>query len=212
MGLCGLVAGLGAGTVAVLFVGLKRFLAGPAELPTGVACLLATAAVVALLGAATSLRWKPLADRLFGAQAEPEEAARSKAVPNRLTGTFALVPLQILVQTLHASWRTGVLTADFGGRPGRIYFERGDVVEAQFGPARGVAAFNLMYAQTGGSFCFRPESRTTVKRSVDSRVFRLLVNAERTCRDESSVRWAVRPFPRPGPHRRTPEYDRERAK
>lgn len=204
-GLRGLATALAAGAVAVLFVGLKRFLAGPAGLPTGLACLGATAAIVALLGAATSVRWRPYSRRLRG---EPAPGPQKGC----LSGSFDLIPLSILVQTLHASWRTGVLAADFGGRPGRIYFEGGDVVEARFGPARGVAAFNLMYAENGGSFCFRPEPRAPVKRSVDTRVFRLLVNAERTCKDESSVRWAVRPFPPSKPHRRTPEHDRERAR
>ena len=210
----------GAGAAAGLFAALKRLLAGPAELPTGLACLGATAGVVAVLAALTSPRARALAGRAFGrrrARADAGEAGleaaavATKPEPRCVRGTFDLLPLPILVQALHASWRTGVLAADFGGRPGRIYFDRGDVVEARFGPATGVAAFNLMYAESGGAFCFRPEA-TAVKRSVDSRILRLLVNAERTCREESSVQWAVRPFPRPRPHRRTPEHDCERTK
>ena len=207
----GLAAAFGAGAAAVLFVGLKRFLAGPAELPTGVACLGAAAAVVALLAALTSgpVRAR-LSRRAVGPGAETPDAP-PVTMPGSLRGSFDLIPLPILVQALHASWRTGVLAADFGGRPGRIYFERGEVVEARFGPASGVAAFNLMYAEAGGAFCFRPAA-AKVKRSVDSRILRLLVNAERSCRDESSVHWAVRPFPPARPHRRTPEHDRERTR
>lgn len=72
-----------------------------------------------------------------------------------MTGTLGLFSLVDLFQLLAAARRTGRLTIEHPVTGARIYFDRGQVVHAEFGELAGEAAIYTLFADERGSFEFR---------------------------------------------------------
>jgi uncharacterized protein DUF4388 len=96
----------------------------------------------------------------------------------RLAGTLETLPFDVLVQALRASWQTGVLLVEVEGKIGKVYFEEGQVTEAEFGVDAAEPAFDVLSAQSGGSFLFQP-GKQAVRKRLDHDVFKLLTSATR---------------------------------
>lgn len=73
----------------------------------------------------------------------------------RVTGTLGLFSLVDLFQLLAAARRTGRLTIEHPVTGARIYFDRGQVVHAEFGELAGEDAIYTLFADERGSFEFR---------------------------------------------------------
>lgn len=72
-----------------------------------------------------------------------------------VTGTLGLFSLVDLFQLLAAARRTGRLTIDHPAAGARIYFDRGQVVHAEFGELAGEDAIYTLFADERGAFDFR---------------------------------------------------------
>lgn len=72
-----------------------------------------------------------------------------------MTGTLGLFSLVDLFQLLSGASRTGRLAVDHPRGPARIYFDKGDVVHAEFDEAEGEDAIYALFADERGSFHFR---------------------------------------------------------
>lgn len=72
------------------------------------------------------------------------------------TGFLSDVPLDQLFRFLEESGRAGCLSLAMGGTTAQIYLQKGEVVSAQYGNARGQEAFNLFCRKEGLGFSFIP--------------------------------------------------------
>lgn len=72
-----------------------------------------------------------------------------------MTGTLGLFSLVDLFQLLAAARRTGRLTIEHPVTGARIYFDRGQVVHAEFGELAGEDAIYTLFADERGAFEFR---------------------------------------------------------
>lgn len=72
-----------------------------------------------------------------------------------MTGTLGLFSLVDLFQLLGGAARTGRLAVDHPRGPARIYFDKGEVVHAEFGDEEGAAAVYALFADERGTFHFR---------------------------------------------------------
>ncbi|MFO7544787.1 MAG: DUF4388 domain-containing protein [Trueperaceae bacterium] len=72
-----------------------------------------------------------------------------------MTGTLGLFSLVDLFQLLAAARRSGRLSIDHPIGPARVYFDKGQVVHADFGSLVGEAAVYALFADERGSFEFR---------------------------------------------------------
>ncbi len=72
-----------------------------------------------------------------------------------VTGTLGLFSLVDLFQLLAAARRTGRLTIEHPVTGARIYFDRGQVVHAEFGELAGEDAIYTLFADERGAFEFR---------------------------------------------------------
>ena len=90
-----------------------------------------------------------------------------------MTGTLGLFSLVDLFQLLSGASRTGRLAVDHPRAPARIYFDKGDVVHAEFDDLEGEEAVYALFADERGTFHFRiglPAQRTTVRMSTQNLV------------------------------------------
>jgi hypothetical protein len=65
---------------------------------------------------------------------------------------------------------TGLLLANFEGPTARVYFDKGQVVSADFEDKRDQEAFNAFFPMKEGAFVFKPGERTLeprMKATVD---------------------------------------------
>lgn len=117
---------------------------------------------------------------LLSAAAVPRTAPGERA-PGGLRGSLAVIDLPDLAQAIALGGKTGDLRLALGAASGRIVFDRGRVVHAEFGPLTGEAAFAALVAtaQRGdhGSFAFEPCERVDpgVPRTIDRSVKQLLL-------------------------------------
>lgn len=72
-----------------------------------------------------------------------------------MTGTLGLFSLVDLFQLLGGAARTGRLAIDHPRGPSRIYFDKGEVVHAEFADAEGADAVYALFADERGTFHFR---------------------------------------------------------
>ncbi|MGH7393970.1 MAG: DUF4388 domain-containing protein, partial [Gemmatimonadota bacterium] len=102
--------------------------------------------------------------------------------PAGLRGSLAVMDLPDLAQAIALGGKTGELRLALGAAAGRIVFDRGRVVHAEFGPLTGEVAFAALVAtaQRGnhGSFAFEPCERVGpgVPRTIDRSVKQLLLS------------------------------------
>ena len=105
-----------------------------------------------------------------------------------MTGTLGLFSLVDLFQLLTASSRTGRLLIEHPAGTARVYFDRGKVVHAEFGDARGVDAVYTLFGDERGSFEFGlglPAPDTTIQTSTDNLLLEAIRRVDEHRRDES---------------------------
>lgn len=107
-----------------------------------------------------------------------------------VTGTLGLFSLVDLFQLLAASKRTGRLTVQHPVARARIYFDRGQLVHAEFGDLDGPAAVDALFADERGAFAFTaglPAPRVTVDISTEAIVLDALRRLDEARRDDPSL-------------------------
>jgi DNA-binding NarL/FixJ family response regulator/CRP-like cAMP-binding protein len=102
-------------------------------------------------------------------------------------GSLASMPFSDLVQMLHSTRKSGVLTLEEGDKKAGLVFEEGEVRHAWVESLSGEAAFNRVAAWTKGLFYFRAGSRTTHPMTIRTGTLALLMEAMRLV-DEASGR------------------------
>jgi len=173
-------------------------------IPPGCAAATSAIAVALLLGSVTSRRvltkLRQAADSVRHRFLRPDEVEvkcsiqRVRADNYRMAGSLEALPFGIVVQCLHAAWQTGVLLAEFDGRLGKVYFDRGKITEIRYGRSSGPEAFNLMYRDFGGVFLFQP-GKGAPKPGAEQDVMGLLTAALRHHQGaEASMHRYVRPL------------------
>ena len=89
-------------------------------------------------------------------QPAPPPQPQPAAAPRRVTfaGDLSTVSIFDAMQVIENSRLTGALSVEAPGRGGRVLFNEGRIVDAEWGDARGTAAFRLIVEVTAGSFDF----------------------------------------------------------
>jgi len=101
---------------------------------------------------------------LVQALGEPARKAMLLTDPDKLgefagegvTGLLSDVPLDQLFRFLEESGRAGLLTLAIGGAIAQVYLQKGEVVAAMYGSAKGQEAFNQFCRKEGLGFLFLP--------------------------------------------------------
>ncbi len=90
-----------------------------------------------------------------------------------MTGTLGLFSLVDLFQLLSSSQRSGRLGVDHPAGLARVYFDKGQVVHAEFGELKGEDAVFALFADERGSFEFRlgiPAPDTSIESGTENLV------------------------------------------
>lgn len=106
-----------------------------------------------------------------------------------MTGTLGLFSLVDLFQLLSGASRTGRLSVDHPGGAARIYFDKGDVVHAQFGDVEGEEAVYALFADERGTFEFRAglaATRTTIDLKTQNLVLEAVRRLDEGRRDDGA--------------------------
>jgi len=88
----------------------------------------------------------------------------AKAANVKLAGSLQEIPLDQVCQLVGGSDKTGLLMLSLEGRVGRIWFEQGQVVAADFERAKDQEAINGMARHKKGDFIFQPGERPAERR------------------------------------------------
>ncbi len=88
------------------------------------------------------------------AAALPPDPPHSDSV--KLAGSLREIPVDQVCQLIATTGKTGLLMFDFKGPAGRVYFEEGMVVAAEFEGRLDQEAFNAFIRKREGHFIFRP--------------------------------------------------------
>jgi CheY-like chemotaxis protein len=110
--------------------------------------------------------------------------ARNKAYT--LAGNFSTVTFPDLVSIIGMGQRTGVLAVSTERALGRVFFERGEVIHAEFGTLSGNEAFYRYLAEHNGEFEFTQGERLPVgtRRSITLSATALIMEGARRFDDE----------------------------
>lgn len=103
-----------------------------------------------------------------------------------MTGTLGLFSLVDLFQLLSSARRSGRLTIDHPRGRGRVYFEKGVVVHADFAGLVGEEAVYALFADERGTFEFRigmPAPEQTVTTSTENLVLEAVRRLDESRRD-----------------------------
>jgi hypothetical protein len=100
-------------------------------------------------------------------------------------GSLSSMPFPDLIQMLHSTRKSGVLTIEDGTRKSGVVFDDGNVTHAWSEEASGVEGFNRIAGWKKGLFYFREGSRTTYPATVSGGTLPLLMEAMRLL-DEGS--------------------------
>lgn len=104
-----------------------------------------------------------------------------------MTGTLGLFSLVDLFQLLASSARTGRLGVRHPQGPARIYFDKGQVVHAEFGPMAGVEAVYALFEREEGSFEFTvglPPPRVSIATSTENVILDAIRRLDERRRDQ----------------------------
>lgn len=95
---------------------------------------------------------------LLLARRNQERIATEKASRTRFSGSLEDVAVVDLMQTIDISGKSGIATISHGSRQAKLYFSRGQLVDAQLGKLKGEEAVYRALTWTRGSFDveFRP--------------------------------------------------------
>jgi CheY-like chemotaxis protein len=107
----------------------------------------------------------------------------TKSAQRALRGSLGVMDLAEVTQAIALGLKSGQLMLTLAAGPGVIVFDRGRVIDAQFGRLRGEPAFaallNASHRESDGSFCFNPQSGEhqgqAVERTIDRSVESLLL-------------------------------------
>lgn len=102
----------------------------------------------------------------------------------KLAGSLKEIPLDQICQLVSGSAKSGLLLLNIGGATGKIYFENGQVVFADYGGREGQEAVSLIFPHRDGVFLFQP-GEAAPKRTMRTPVQQLLLEASRRA-DEAS--------------------------
>lgn len=117
-------------------------------------------------------------------------AGRPPSAPSSgVGGSLASMPFPDLIQMLHSTRKSGVLSIEDGERKSGILFEEGEVRHAWAENVSGEAAFNRIAGWKKGLFYFRAGSRVTHPTTIRTGTLGLLMEAMRLV-DESSQKGA----------------------
>lgn len=97
----------------------------------------------------------------------PAQAPEIKAMPAaniKLAGSLSEIPLDQVCQLIGGSEKTGLLMLSLEGRVGRIWFEQGQVVAADFERTKDQEAINGIAHHKKGDFIFQPGERPRERR------------------------------------------------
>ncbi len=121
-----------------------------------------------------------------------------------MTGTLGLFSLVDLFQLLAAASRTGRLAVDHPQGNARVYFDKGQVVHAEFAQLVGEEAVYALFADEQGSFEFTvglPAPKITVKVGTENLVLEAIRRLDEARREDDEVALnAVPVFPRNAPN------------
>jgi CheY-like chemotaxis protein len=121
-----------------------------------------------------------LSDKTPAATGAAPVTLGTRAPTRALRGSLNVMDLAEVTQAIALGVKTGQLALALAAGPGVIVFDRGRVIDAQFGRLRGEAAFAALltaaHREADGSFCFNPlagerqgpEVERTIDRSVES--------------------------------------------
>ena len=113
----------------------------------------------------------------------------------RVTGTLGLFSLVDLFQLLAAARRSGRLSIDHPRGPAKVFFDKGQVVHAEFDGISGEEAIFAIFADERGTFEFRvaiPAPFLTVKGGTENVVLEAVRRLDESRRDDGA---AVPPTP-----------------
>jgi hypothetical protein len=82
----------------------------------------------------------------------------------KLAGSLQEIPLDQVCQLVGGSEKTGLLMLSLEGRVGRIWFEQGQVVAAEYERRLDQEAVNAMARRKRGDFIFQPGERPKEQR------------------------------------------------
>jgi hypothetical protein len=131
--------------------------------------------------AARETLYRPLQKALAttGRDVPPGAAAHEvKPVNVKLAGSLLEIPLDQVCQLIGSGEKTGLLMLSLEGRVGRIWFEQGQVIAADFERLLDQEAINAMARLKRGDFIFQPGERPTERR-VQLPVPQMLIEAFR---------------------------------
>jgi hypothetical protein len=101
-----------------------------------------------------------------------------EAKQNGFQGTVGNLPLADLLQVWALNRFSGLVTVQFEGLAGDLYFVEGDVVHAEADGLTGEAAALAIFAWPEGQFDLAPNT-TTLKRTIHKKLSHLLLDAHR---------------------------------
>ena len=107
-----------------------------------------------------------------------------------MTGTLGLFSLVDLFQLLASARRSGRLSVDHPKGVARVYFEKGDVVHAEFAGVTGEQAVFDLFADERGTFEFRlgmPALETSIAGGTENLVLEAVRRLDESRRDPTSV-------------------------
>jgi Domain of unknown function (DUF4388) len=104
--------------------------------------------------------------------------ASKGSAPSGFQGSIASLPLSDLMQLWSLNRFSGLVTVQFEGTAGHLYFADGEIVHAEAGALSGDAAAQAIIGWPGGQFEIA-ENTTTLNRTIHKSVSHLLLDAHR---------------------------------
>ena len=102
-----------------------------------------------------------------------------KAENLKLAGSLGEIPFDQICQLIGTSEKTGVLLLDLEGPRGKIFFDVGIVIAAEYEGREDQEAFTAMFRRKAGCFVFQPGEQAP-KRRMHSAVTSLLLESCRS--------------------------------
>jgi len=134
-----------------------------------------------LQAAARETLYRPVQKALSTAVREAPQATPAPEVKPanvKLAGSLQEIPLDQVCQLFGGSEKTGLLLFSLEGRVGRIWFEKGQIVAADFERTKDQEAINGIARQKKGDFIFQPGEHPAHRR-VQIPVHQALLEAYR---------------------------------
>jgi len=120
-----------------------------------------------LQAAARETLYRPVQKALATAGRDVQQAAAVQEVRAgnvKLAGSLQEIPLDQVCQLVGGADKTGLLMLSLEGRVGRLWFEQGQVVAADFAGLQDQLAVNAMAKNKKGDFIFQPGERPPQRR------------------------------------------------